>query len=188
MPGSSRCTEAERRASGSTRVRDLAATVGAPRRSSPVAPRRRTRFVACRAAHPAPVVGTRCGRGRCPAQVASPVTSVQCASVRARAEGPTRRSIFGTQAVGRKQKGRRGSRDCVRPAPVAIGLDHRHVRARDPRPGDRHVLHDRLAEHLESGAAGRHRNRPSMRSPLHPRILRGVGIQGRATMIDRLGA
>jgi hypothetical protein len=31
MPGSSRCTEAERRASGSTRVRGLAATVDAPR-------------------------------------------------------------------------------------------------------------------------------------------------------------
>jgi hypothetical protein len=31
-------------------------------------------------------------------------------------------------------------------------------------------------------------DRPRMRSPLHPRILRGVGIHGRATMIDRLRA
>jgi len=109
MPASSRCTEAERRASGSTPVRGLAARVDAPRISSPVLRRRRTRFGACRAAHPAPVAGTRCGRGRCPAQAVSPVTSVQSASVRPLAKGPRRRSIF------------------------------------------RHVLHDRLGEHPESG-------------------------------------
>jgi hypothetical protein len=142
MPASSRCTEAERRASGSTPVRGLAARVDAPRISSPVLRRRRTRFGACRAAHPAPVAGTRCGRGRCPAQAVSPVTSVQSASVRPLAKG----------------------------AAPAVNLPPRS--ARPPRGASREWAADR----------------PRMRSPLHPRILRGVGIHGRATMIDRLRA
>jgi hypothetical protein len=79
MPGSSRCTGAERRASGSTAVRGLAARVDVPRRSSPALRRRHTRLAARRAADPAPVAGTRFGLGRCSAQAASLVTSVECA-------------------------------------------------------------------------------------------------------------
>ena len=82
MPASSRCTEAERRGSGSTPVRGLAATADVPRRSSPVLRRRHTRLATRRAVDPAPVAGTRSGRGRCRAQAASPVTSAQCGSVR----------------------------------------------------------------------------------------------------------
>jgi len=80
--GSSRCTEAERRGSGSTPVRGLAATADVPRRSSPVLRRHHTRLATRRAVDPAPVAGTRSGRGRCRAQAASPVRSAQCGSVR----------------------------------------------------------------------------------------------------------
>jgi hypothetical protein len=87
--------------------------------------------------------------------------------------------------------GDRDRRDCAGPVPVPIGLDHRQDPGTAPRPGEsppalrisRGGFQRGWLDVIEVGTE----SRPG-RSLLHSRIVRGVGIHGSATSIDRLEA